>query len=448
MSDYLIVADAVAPLSETDAAAGALGLATAFASVGRRVSVLCIATAEQAARQPGLARRLRLVSASVGGRPVEVPLFEGRPTASSAHQFVLATTAPGRGSTTALLGSAAASLVGDGLFSPEVVVGWGETSVAALAALGAASRFLVLPEGTAGAPLPPEEVAELAEADDLGAGQSLLARGLIASDALLVPSPSAARRLTEHPAFAARPSDQPVAVVRLGADDPPHDPGSDPAVPTPYSADAPAGKTECRRALARRLSLAMGAKSLLVVTPPLEAERGGESILSALAQLAGLDVAVVVGPGGDPLLLERAKVLTIQYPGKIALGPGNGGAAQRERLAAADAILLADANDLTSRAAGLAMRYGTLPIAPEAGAFGDYLVDFDPGSATGNALLYAPGNTFEMLGALRRAIALRTDADRWSALVKWLLRNPPRWSTTATLLESLRQSPVMASAQT
>src|SRR4051812_7973987 len=121
MSDYLIVADTVAPLSDSNAAAGALGLATAFASAGHRVAVVSQADPAQASRQSGLARRLRLVRASVDGHPVELPLFEGRPTSSAAHLFLLGAVETDRGRTAALLGSAAASLARDGVFSPAMV---------------------------------------------------------------------------------------------------------------------------------------------------------------------------------------------------------------------------------------------------------------------------------------------------------------------------------------
>jgi hypothetical protein len=439
MSDYVIIADAAAPLQGTAAATGALGLATAFASTGRRVFVLTQAHPDQAARQPGLARRLRMVSASVGGAPVEVPLYEGRASSSGANLFVLAIPPSSRGATVALLGSAAAALARDGLFAPELVIGWGDTSAGALAALPDARAVLVLPEGSAGPPLPDDELQALHEADDLGAGSSLLARGLMAADAVAVPSPAAAAALSRSSEWAARPSDQPLAAVRLGCDEPPNDPHSDPALVQAFSADNPAGKAENRKALGRSLSLSLGQRSLLCVTPPVEGH-GGATLLSALEQLAGLEVVVVVRAGPDRALNERAKVLAIENPGKIAFHTAARdatGTVDRQLLAAADAALFLDADDLTGRSAGLALRYGALPIAPDSGAFGSFLVDYDPTSATGTALLYAPGDAFELVGAMRRGLALRTDGPSWSAMISALMRSAPRWSTAAAILDSL-----------
>lgn len=435
MPDYVIVSEVAAPLHNSAAAAGALGLAGALAAPGRRVFILTQADPEIASGQPGLARRLRMVSASVGRKPVEVPLYEGH-TPGGAHLFVLGVAPGSRGWTAAILASAAVALARDGLFSPELVIGWGETSANALAGLPSARRMFVLPDGQVGDLLPPAEVEELGEADDLGAGRSLLARGLMASDALAVPSPAAAAQVASHPEFSTRASDQPVAIVHLGCDDPPHDPHSDPALPHHYSADAPAGKAECRRAVTRRLSLAVGQRTLVCLTPPLGTPGSG-TLLSALSQLAGLDVAIVVRSGADRTLNERAKILAIENPGRIAVLPEATGGAERELLAAADAVLFADPDDLTGRPAGLALRYGALPIAPEAGAFGDFLVDYDPASGTGTSLLFESGNAFELVGALKRAIGLHAQAERWSALVASLMRSAPRWSFAATQVESL-----------
>jgi glycogen synthase len=377
-----------------------------------------------------------MVSASVGGAPVQVPLYEGRASSSGANLFVLAVPTGSRGATVALLGSAAASVAPDGLVSPELVLGWGDTAAGARAARPDARAVRGRPEGSAGPPLPDDELQALHETDDLGAGSSLLARGLMAADAVAVPSPAAAAALSRSSEFSARASDQPLAVVRLGCDEPPNDPHSDPALVQPFSADNQAGKAENRKALGRSLALSLGQRSLLCVTPPLEGP-GGATLLSALGQLAGLEVVVVVRAGPDRALNERAKVLAIENPGKIALHTAARDSVDRELLAAADAALFLDAEDLTGRSAGLALRYGALPIAPDSGAFGSFLVDYDPTSATGTALLYAPGDAFELVGAMRRGLALRTDGPSWTAMISALMRSAPRWSTAAAILDSL-----------
>jgi len=225
--------------------------------------------------------------------------------------------------------------------------------------------------------------------------------------------------------------------VRFGCDDPPHDPATDPALPASFSATALTGKAECRRALARRCSLALGPRTLLLTVGPLHRDEGAEAILAGIERLAPFDVVTLIAPRGDQELVERARLLAIQHPGRIALLPESDAGADRAARAAADAILLGDDHDQAGRAAGLALLYGTLPIAPDTGANHDYLVDVDPRSGTGHALLYGNATPFEIESAVRRAVALRADGDTWTTLVRSLFASAPRWAETAAAVDEI-----------
>src|SRR4029079_17620150 len=116
----------VAPLGEGVSPLGAAGLSRALAAMGHRTTVLTLASADVAARVPGLARRLRTVSASAAGRTHDLTLFEGRALLSDAQLLVLAATPESRAETAALLAAAVRSLANDKLVSPEVTICWGE----------------------------------------------------------------------------------------------------------------------------------------------------------------------------------------------------------------------------------------------------------------------------------------------------------------------------------
>jgi starch synthase len=229
--------------------------------------------------------------------------------------------------------------------------------------------------------------------------------------------------------------------MRFGCDELPHDPATDPALPATFSAESPSGKQECRRTLVRRTSLAVGPRTLLLATGPLDPARGGREIVEAVSRLGRADVAVVFPAGGDRALVDQANVLAIGSPGKVTVFPELGWEAERQILAAADAVFLADAADMTGRPASLALRYGALPLAPDAGANGDYLVDRDVASRTGCGLLYAPADPWGGVGAIQRALALRANVELWQPLLGSLMHAAPRWSATAASLEAICLTP-------
>jgi hypothetical protein len=437
--EYLLIADAVAPLASGPSAVAAAGLGRALAASGRKATILSLARPEAAAGVPGLARRLRTVATAVGDRTLDLTLYEGKATLSEARLLVLGAPAMGRAETAALLASAVRALGQDGLVAPDITIGWGETAAGALSATAASVRLFALPTGRLGPLLSEEESRVLATLSlgDEAASRSLVALGALAANAIFAPSPSAARANENDPVLATRPSDEPFVAVRFGCDDPPHDPATDAALAASYSATSLAGKAECRRALARRCSLALGPRTLLLTVGPLHRDEGAEAILAGIERLAPFDVVTVIAPRGDQDLVERARLLAIQHPGRIALLPGAEPGDDRSARAAADAILLGDDHDMAGRAAGLALVYGTLPIAPDTGANRDYLVDLDERSATGHALLYGQATPFEIESAVRRAISVRADGDTWTALVRSLLAAAPRWTQTAAAVEEI-----------
>jgi starch synthase len=266
---------------------------------------------------------------------------------------------------------------------------------------------------------------------------SLAGLGAIDADVVVCPSPSSAATFEGASEFSFRASDQPVVSIRFGCDEAPFDPATDPALSAPFSAGAPTGRVDCRKALARRTSLALGPRTLLLATAPLDAEAGGRALVTAVSGLARDDVAVVVPAAGDRALPDEIKLLAIETPGKIAVFPESGPAADRQILAGADAVLLADGDNHSGRMAGHAMRYGALPLAPDSASYRDHLVDVDVASRTGTALLYQSADAYESISVVQRAAALRGNPDFWQDLQVRLMRSAPTWAATATLFESL-----------
>jgi hypothetical protein len=437
---FLLISDAAAPLVSGEAPIGVMGLGRALVAAGASATVLALASPERAAAVPGLARRLRTVKARMAGGAVQdVALFEGKAPLSQAQLIVVGAEGRHRGDSAALLAEAVRALAEDGLLKADVAVAWGETAALALSVVPATVRLFVVPSGRLGGPLSAAEASALEPGGLVTAGpdgRSLAALGAAFANAIVAPSSSAARLLETDRGFAERASDEPMVAVRFGCDDPPNDPATDSALPATFSAKGLAGKIECRRTITRRYSLALGPRSLLLGSAQLRRGKGGEELLAALANFAKLDVVTLVPGDGDPDLLDRARRLAIQSPGRLAVLECDD-AQERLLRAAADAILCADPDDRTARASGLAQRYGALPISLDAGASRDTLVDYDFASATGSAILFGALNTYEIEGAVRRAMKLRAVADGFAPLVQRLMEIAPRWAQTAAAFDEI-----------
>ena len=447
--EYLLIADAVAPLASGPSAVAAAGLGRALAASGRKATILSLAQPDVAAAQvPGLARRLRTVPTSVGDRSLELTLYEGKATLSDARLLVLGAPPLGRAETAALLASAVRALGQDGLRAPDHTIRWGETAAGALSATAASIRLFALPTGRLGPPLTEEESRVLAPLSlgDEAASRSLVALGALAANAIFAPSPSAARANENDPVLATRASDEPFVAVRFGCDDPPHDPATDSALPASYSASALGGKAECRRALARRCSLALGPRTLLLTRRHAPPRRGATP--EAIPRRRRASGALRRGHRHRAAHGDRGP----RRAGRSACSRSSTPAASRSCPAPSPATTAPRAPPPTPSCWATTTTWRAVPPASRS-IYGTFLLpiaarhrrepglprpDLDERSATGHALALRPRrHPFEIESAVRRAIAVRADGDTWTALVRSLLASAPRWAQTAAAVEEI-----------
>jgi len=438
MSDILIVGDEVAPVCDSETAIAAAALSRALSGAKHRVTILTLASETRAAAAPGMARRLRTVIAHLADGDRECPLYEGRSALSQCALHVLGAEPIDRGHSAALLANAASALIRDEICRPDAIIAWGEAAAAVLPAVQANVRVFVLPTGTWGPPLLPAERAALdCDAADIAIAKgSLAGLGAVDAEVVVFPSPSSAQRFASAREFSFRASDQAVVSVRFGCDEAPHDPASDPDLAATFSPDSLRGKAECRNALARRTSLALGRRTLLLATAPLAIAEGGRLLIDTIRRATRDDVVAVVPGDGERALVDEVKRLAVETPGKIAVYPA-GPLAERQILAGADALLLADKDNHLARSAGLAMRYGTLPLVPDCAAYHDYIVDYDTASRSGTGLLYKPDDAYERVSVVSRCANLRGNPDVWRPLQESLMRAAPQWAQAAAQYEAL-----------
>jgi len=438
MSEYLFVTDQVAPLSQTDAAKSVRGLARGLLELKHRVTILTVATAAEAASLPGLAKRLRTAKVETAQGSMELALYEGHFSASDPQVLVLESDSTSPGERALQLGGAAVSLANDGLIKPEVVIGWGESSVVAMARLTAAAKLFVLPTGQTVGRFSPQEAKTVGLAPtDL---PSLASFGVSAAQAVIAPSRLAAAMLEAAPELEGRASDEPIIALQFGANEPPYDPMSDPALPTPFDAAKPQGKIDARKTLLRRLSVSVDPRWPVISTGPMLQGEGGKALVEALPLIAKRDCFVILPSLGDKKLVERAAVFAIEHPTKISMVNDPTEDDYRLMLAAADAWWLLDETDLTGRAAGRALRYGALPLVPARSAAHDFLVQWDSHSTTGNALFYSDVNADQLSSTVARVAALRADQSMWNTMVSRLLATAPLWRQTAAMVDQLRSA--------
>ena len=302
----------VAPLATGDLAESVIALARALAEHGVPTTLIALAPTDADKPPRGFARRLRKLVVGAD----EVDLFEGS-LARGVATWLLQPP-PGRPPGNALALGAAAAIEELGV-AVTVAHAHGALAVAALDEVGRVR---------------PSTVRVATVTDPVGVDAW--------ADAVVVPS-----------------LDPPAGAIGItpGIDDALWNPETDPALPTRFSASAPAGKAICRRALQRALGL-----------PPRS-----DLPLFALSSDAA-----------------RQRVLETLREGRLVhaqFASPTEAVSLRMVLGAADYFIATDEEGDAMNALR-AIRYGAVPLAPEGSAASERVVEYDAPTRTGSGFLF------------------------------------------------------------
>ncbi|MCS6797575.1 MAG: glycogen/starch synthase [Myxococcota bacterium] len=431
--EILFISDAVAPFGTGWAAEAAACLGKALRSSGHRVTVVCPLPPGIDPVRRSLSRRLtRLEGQGDGGR-VSFDVYEGRTPGgvetvllgAQGHSCDVASE-PSMG---AAFADAVVRLVKQRTAAPDIVHAEGRAGAAALVAFDsdeapAAPRILVVRPG---------------DADD-----ERTARALAVADALVVPSPTVARRLREEDseqgplAAFVREGRGPVVGILDGLDAAVWNPMTDPLLPARFDAFDRAGKSTCRIELQRRLELPLRA-DIPLVAALVGAADGGWQLLEATApRILRNELELVLlldGPPDDPRF-ERLRAVAARYSERCA-AVGASAELLHRAIAAADVVLCPPAGAPGTSLHLSACRYGALPVVRRTPWTADALVDCDPALETGDAFFFDRVDEEEWLATVRRAVAAFHRGARFEARRTHVMRRDHSWDRAARQYEAL-----------
>ena len=108
-----------------------------------------------------------------------------------------------------------------------------------------------------------------------------------------------------------------------GMDDEVWNPESDPLIPQRYSAQSPAGKTVCKKALCKTFGLTFSeTRPVIGCVSRLTSQKGFDLITAIADDLAAMDLSLVVLGDGDAAYRAALRRFADRYPGRFGLKIG------------------------------------------------------------------------------------------------------------------------------
>lgn len=212
-------------------------------------------------------------------------------------------------------------------------------------------------------------------------------------------------------------------------------PAADPLITAAYSPHDLSGKRHNRSRVRQVLGLVDDPEQVLVaVIGRLADQKGIDLLLGALPQLMELPVQIAVLGSGQRIYEEALEAAAAGYPGRLSVTIGYDEGLAHELEAGAEMLLMPSRYEPCGLAQMQAMRYGTIPVVRGCGGLLDTVVDADrealaQGAATG--FVFEPATVPALVGAVRRALAVRRDPRQWAGLVSTAMAADFSWRRSA-----------------
>ena len=266
---------------------------------------------------------------------------------------------------------------------------------------------------------------------------NLLARGILAADAVTTVSPRYAEEI-RTPALGEgldrllRQRTDRVFGILNGIDTAWYNPATDPALPGHFTADQPQGKELCKRALVRELDLpGAGEQPLVGVVSRLDRQKGIDLLVEAIDELVALGVHLVILGTGDATLERQIAEASRRFPHAVVSVLRFDGELARRIYAASDLFLMPSRFEPCGIGQLIAVRYGAVPVVHRTGGLADTVHQWDAARATGNGFLFDELTPEALLAAVRRALEVYRRPVEWQRLVKNALQTDVSWARSA-----------------
>lgn len=208
------------------------------------------------------------------------------------------------------------------------------------------------------------------------------------------------------------------------------DPARDRLIPANYSPDDLGGKSVCKKAVLDEFGIKLKPDwPLAGMVSRLVEQKGFDILTKAAADIASLNMGLVILGSGDKKYQEQTLALAKKHPKKIAVKIGFDNRLAHLIEAGCDLFLMPSKYEPCGLNQIYSLKYGTIPVVMATGGLEDTVIQYGGGTGTGFKFKKHTAKAF--VDKIKEALAVYKDRQAWERLQGNAMREDYSWERSA-----------------
>ena len=209
-------------------------------------------------------------------------------------------------------------------------------------------------------------------------------------------------------------------------------PKNDDYIKANYGPEDLGKKTECKKDLIDHTGLDLDIKAPLLGVVTRLAEQKGMDLLAGIAgDIVSLGAGLVVLGRGSDKYNRLFSGLADKYPGKVHVCNDFNEELAHKIEAGCDIFLMPSRYEPCGLNQMYSIKYGTIPVVRATGGLDDVIVDIDQDEERGNGFKFGPATEKALLDAIKRALKVYNEKERWQKLLRQAMSYDFSWDRSA-----------------
>lgn len=217
------------------------------------------------------------------------------------------------------------------------------------------------------------------------------------------------------------------------------DPSKDEQLIQNYSLENPEGKKDNKKALQKENNLPCEDVLLVGLISRLADQKGLDLVAGAIEEMMQLPLQFILLGTGDKHYHKIFDRLGKKFPRQTGIHLCFDPSMARRIYAGADVFLMPSRYEPCGLGQMISLRYGTIPVVRKTGGLADTVREFNPLTEEGNGFLFESYSSSEMLAAIKRALGLYIEKDKWGRLIRNAMKEDFSWDRSAKEYAKLYQ---------